>query len=66
MTQELTREQIMKASVHMHAEKKKYVHEVWLNRQAEYQKMKEQDCYGYKGAKVQNVGRACTRGSQAR
>lgn len=56
MTQELTREQIMKASVHMHAEKKKYVHEVWLNRQAEYQKMKEQDCYGVqKGGKAHGL-----------
>ena len=56
MTNYLTREQIMKASVHMHAEKKKYVHEVWLNRQAEYQKMKEQDCYGVqKGGKAHGL-----------
>ena len=62
----MTREQQMTASVFTHTAKRKYSHNVWKNRQAEYQKMKEQDCYGYKGAKVQNVGRACARGSQAR
>lgn len=62
----MTREEIMTASVITHTAKRKYSHDVWKNRQAEYQKMKEQDCYGYKGAKVQNVGRACARSSQAR
>ncbi len=35
-----------------HKAKKKYIHKVWLNRQSDYQKIKERDCYGYKSAKV--------------
>ena len=51
----MTKEQIMTASVITHTAKRKYSHDVWKNRQAEYRKIKEQDCYGYKSAKVQNV-----------
>lgn len=62
----LTREQVMTDSVITHIAKRKHAHKVWLNRQNEYQKIKEQDCYGYKSAKVQNVGRACARSNTAR
>ena len=54
----MTREQIMTDSVKVHVARRKYSHDVWRNRQVEYQRIKERDCYGYKGAKVQNVGRA--------
>ena len=43
----MTKAQIMTAEVKKHAAKKKYIHEVWLNRQADFRKIKEQDCYGY-------------------
>lgn len=48
-----------------HIARRDYSHKVWLKRQADYQKIKDQDCYGYKSAKVQNMGRACQRSSQA-
>ena len=66
MTQNYSRQEVMTASVKHHIAQKKHSHEVWLNHQNEYQKIREQDCYGYKSAKVQNVDRACARGSQAR
>lgn len=46
MIENLTREQIMTASVKHHVAYKKYTHEAWLNRQAEYQRIRNQDCYG--------------------
>lgn len=37
--------------------RREWSHNIWVKRQADYKQIKERDCYGYKGAKVQNVGR---------
>ena len=66
MTQNYSRQEVMTASVKHHIAHKQHAHEVWLDRQERQKRIKEQDCYGYKSAKVQDVGRACARGSQAR
>ena len=39
--------------------RKEHVHNRWLARQQEYRKIMEQDCYGYKRAKIQNVEGMC-------
>lgn len=45
--------------------RREYSHRVWQKRQSDYQLIKERDCYGYKSAKVQNVGGPCERGIKA-
>lgn len=48
----MTRKQIMTASVITHVAKRQYSHKRWLDRQSDYQKIKDQDCYGYKRREV--------------
>ena len=66
MTQNYSRQEVMTASVKHHIAQKKHAHEIWLDRQERQKRIKEQDCYGYKSAKVQNMGRVSARGSQTR
>lgn len=55
MTQNYSRQEVMTVSVKHHIAHKQHAHKVWLDRQERQKRIKEQDCYGYKGAKVQNV-----------
>lgn len=62
----MTREEVMTESVKVHVAKRKYSHDVWVDRQTKYQQIKERDCYGYKSAKIQNVGGIGKRSIKAR
>ena len=42
----MTREQLMTAQTLKHIAKKDFKRKVRLNRQAEFQKVKDRDCYG--------------------
>lgn len=56
MTQNYSRQEVMTASVKHHIAQKKHAHEVWLDRQKQQKRIKEQDCYGVqKGGKAHGL-----------
>ena len=55
----------MTNEVNKHIAHRDWSHKVWLKRQAEYQKIKEQNFYDNKSAKIQNMGRSESGGIKA-
>ena len=55
----------MANEVKKHIAHRDWSHKVWLKRQAEYQKIKKQNFYDNKSAKIQNMGRSESGGIKA-
>ena len=54
----MTANEQMTKEVKQHIAYRDWSHKIWLKRPAEYKKIKEQNFYDCKSAKVQNMGRA--------